>query len=204
MTIGEQIKDLRIKNGVSQEQLAEAVNVSRQTVSSWERGEKFPSKKNIERLAIFFKISENYFYRQEEHCSRSVLTDEDAQKDITPLTEQETAVSSCLLSSTPCPPESEEKSTKKSRKKIIITSVIFAFAALSLFLVFLFDRLRYLEEKRLEEKGITVLERFTISTTDWVPLIIGFISLALIAFCGGLLIRHFIKQKKEKKHEKKK
>ncbi len=38
MTIGQRIRNSRIEQGVSQESLAELVNVSRQTVSKWENG----------------------------------------------------------------------------------------------------------------------------------------------------------------------
>ncbi len=38
MTIGEQIKDLRIQKGLTQERLAELLEVSRQSISKWELG----------------------------------------------------------------------------------------------------------------------------------------------------------------------
>lgn len=37
MNVGEQIKELRLKNGWTQEQLGNLLNVSRSTVSSWEK-----------------------------------------------------------------------------------------------------------------------------------------------------------------------
>ncbi|MBQ7336923.1 MAG: helix-turn-helix transcriptional regulator [Clostridia bacterium] len=38
MTIGEQLKQLRQQRGYTQEQIAESMHVSVQTVSKWERG----------------------------------------------------------------------------------------------------------------------------------------------------------------------
>ena len=38
MTLGEKIKELRKARGLSQEELAEQINVSRQAVSKWELG----------------------------------------------------------------------------------------------------------------------------------------------------------------------
>ena len=38
MTIGKNIADLRKSNGMTQEQLAETLGVSSQTVSKWENG----------------------------------------------------------------------------------------------------------------------------------------------------------------------
>ena len=42
MEIGNKIQELRKKNGLSQEQLAEKIGVARQTISKWELGETYP------------------------------------------------------------------------------------------------------------------------------------------------------------------
>ena len=42
MKIGEFIRELRKENGLTQEQLAEQLNVSRRTVSRWETGNNLP------------------------------------------------------------------------------------------------------------------------------------------------------------------
>ena len=42
MTIGSNIKRLRVANGITQEQLSEAMNVTCAAVSKWERGETLP------------------------------------------------------------------------------------------------------------------------------------------------------------------
>ena len=42
MSLGNQIHELRKKNNLSQEQLAEKVGVARQTISKWELGETAP------------------------------------------------------------------------------------------------------------------------------------------------------------------
>lgn len=54
MQLSERIKDLRIKNGLSQEKLSEAVGVSRQAVAKWESGLSAPSTENLFRLAEVF------------------------------------------------------------------------------------------------------------------------------------------------------
>ena len=209
MTIGEQIKELREKNNVSQERLAEALQVSRQTVSSWERGEKFPTKKNIERLAAFFKIPENYFFGMQGNAPYSApVLNEEAKHTLTPLTKDETAVadSDCPPPNAPSvTPESESKSSKNSKKKIVIPSIFFFLGLLIVLFAILADRLRYLEIKKERDEGWNMIETFTISTTDWLPLIIFIVGVVLVVVCGGVLIWHFIKRKKEiKNHEKKK
>jgi len=52
--IGMNIRILRKKNKMSQEQLAEKVNVSRQTVAKWENGEALPDIFKCKILADIF------------------------------------------------------------------------------------------------------------------------------------------------------
>lgn len=59
MYIGEKIKQLRQKNGLSQEALAEQMHVSRQAVSKWEKGLSFPTTENLLMLAELLNVSTN-------------------------------------------------------------------------------------------------------------------------------------------------
>lgn len=204
MTIGEKIKELRKNSGISQEQLAEAIQVSRQTISSWENGQKLPTKKNLEKAVIFFNIREDYFFSEEENYLDSVLTSKEiVQNTLAPLVEEETAAAVPLCVSS-CASESGTQNSKKSKKKIIITSFIFILALFTVVFIWLFDYLHYLEIKKEIEEGWATLETFTISTTDVPELIAFLIGLILVIVCGGLLIKFLINRKKEKKNGKKK
>lgn len=57
MTLGENIYTLRKKNGLSQEQLGEKVNVTRQTISNWELNETSPNTEQLKLLSKAFNIS---------------------------------------------------------------------------------------------------------------------------------------------------
>ena len=57
MTIGEQIQKLRKQNSLSQEAIAEKLNVSRQAVSKWETGLSNPDTENLIRLSELFGVS---------------------------------------------------------------------------------------------------------------------------------------------------
>ena len=57
MTLGERIKELRRKNGFSQEKIAELVGISRQAVTKWEAGQSAPSMANLLALAELFGVS---------------------------------------------------------------------------------------------------------------------------------------------------
>ena len=57
ITIGTNIKRLRTEKGVTQEQLAEAMNVTCAAVSKWERGDTFPDITALQPLAFYFGVS---------------------------------------------------------------------------------------------------------------------------------------------------
>ena len=57
ITIGTNIKRLRTEKGVTQEQLAEAMNVTYAAVSKWERGETYPDITLLQPLAYYFNVS---------------------------------------------------------------------------------------------------------------------------------------------------
>ena len=57
MTIGEKITELRIAADISQEQLAEKINVSRQSVSKWEMGQALPQIDKVLQLCELFNVS---------------------------------------------------------------------------------------------------------------------------------------------------
>jgi DNA-binding XRE family transcriptional regulator len=54
---GEKLRELRTKKDITQEELAVQIYVTRQTISSWERGRSEPSIENIKWLATYFDIS---------------------------------------------------------------------------------------------------------------------------------------------------
>lgn len=57
MDIGSKISQLRKKNNLSQEALAEKVGVARQTISKWELSETCPDLKQAKKLAEIFEVS---------------------------------------------------------------------------------------------------------------------------------------------------
>jgi len=60
MTLSEKLLDLRKKNGMSQEQLAAELGVSRQTVSKWENGTAIPDTVHIISLSRLFDVTTDY------------------------------------------------------------------------------------------------------------------------------------------------
>lgn len=54
---GDYLKQLRTERGMSQEKLAEAIGISRQSISKWEQGLSSPDIENIKKLSEFFGVS---------------------------------------------------------------------------------------------------------------------------------------------------
>jgi len=65
MKLGEKLQQLRKKSGLSQEQLAAQLTVSRQAVSKWELDETMPDTENVIQLSRLFGVSCDYLLRDE-------------------------------------------------------------------------------------------------------------------------------------------
>lgn len=66
MTFGEKIQKLRKETGLSQEELADQLNVSRQAVSKWERDSGYPETEKIVRMSKLFHVSLDYLLGEED------------------------------------------------------------------------------------------------------------------------------------------
>ena len=66
MTLSEKILMLRKQKGWSQEELAEQLGVSRQSVSKWESGTSLPDLNRILDLSRLFSVSTDFLLKEEE------------------------------------------------------------------------------------------------------------------------------------------
>ncbi|MRC99867.1 helix-turn-helix domain-containing protein, partial [Bacillus thuringiensis] len=57
MNLSKQIKKYRDREGFSQEDLAEKIYVSRQTISNWENERSYPDIHNLLFLSVLFDVS---------------------------------------------------------------------------------------------------------------------------------------------------
>ena len=87
MSLKENLQILRKSNHLSQEQLAEKVGVSRQSVSKWENGEAYPEMPNILALCTIFhcRIIDLIDINSEEFAN----LDPKSQKDVIDLTKKD-------------------------------------------------------------------------------------------------------------------
>ncbi|KPI54506.1 XRE family transcriptional regulator [Clostridioides difficile] len=57
MEIGKKLKNARINSGLTQEKVAEKINVSRQTISNWENEKSYPDIISVIKLSDLYSIS---------------------------------------------------------------------------------------------------------------------------------------------------
>lgn len=62
----DKLKELRMKNNLTQDSLALLIHVSRSAISKWELGNGIPSSVNLESLCSYFNVSEEYLLDREE------------------------------------------------------------------------------------------------------------------------------------------
>lgn len=74
MNFSDNLQELRKFHNLSQEELAEKIGVSRQTLSKYETGESLPDIEKCAAIANFFGVSVDdlLHYRKEEHLNRGV------------------------------------------------------------------------------------------------------------------------------------
>ncbi|MBR5521295.1 MAG: helix-turn-helix transcriptional regulator [Oscillospiraceae bacterium] len=72
MTFGAKLQNLRKQTGMSQESLAERLNVSRQAVSRWEQNLSLPETENIINIAKIFDVSFDYLLNENIESTTSV------------------------------------------------------------------------------------------------------------------------------------
>lgn len=82
MILEEKIMELRKKNGWSQEELAEKIHVSRQSVSKWESSASIPDLSKILLLSQVFGVSTDYLLRDdiEETQKAEIFVEETVEK----------------------------------------------------------------------------------------------------------------------------
>jgi len=75
MTIGERLYNLRKDKKISQEELANELNVSRQTISKWETGESTPDFDKIVPLCEYFNITSDELLSGKENIVEAKVDD---------------------------------------------------------------------------------------------------------------------------------
>lgn len=70
MAFGDKLQFLRKTKGISQEQLASQLKISRQAISKWENNSSIPDVENIVKLSNIFEVSTDYLLKSEVEISK--------------------------------------------------------------------------------------------------------------------------------------
>lgn len=80
MALSEKLYSLCKKSGLSQEQLAEQLSVSRQAISKWEVGQSVPESEKLITISNYFNVSLDYLMNETEEDNSE--TKEPAEKSV--------------------------------------------------------------------------------------------------------------------------
>jgi transcriptional regulator with XRE-family HTH domain len=81
MTLGEKIKELRTKNGITQEKLAEQLNVSRSAIAKWESNGGTPEIGNLKLISEIFSVSIDSLIDETSQVKEVIIKESDCQVD---------------------------------------------------------------------------------------------------------------------------
>ena len=79
MNMADRIQHLRKSKGISQEELADKVGVSRQAVSKWESEQSIPDIEKVILLSDFFEVTTDYLLKGIEPVSENITKKSDAR-----------------------------------------------------------------------------------------------------------------------------
>lgn len=82
MILADKIMNLRKQNGWSQEQLAEQLGVSRQSVSKWESGMSIPDLEKLLKMSALFDVSTDYLLKDELEQEQPSETEENPNENV--------------------------------------------------------------------------------------------------------------------------
>ena len=80
MELGKQIKMYRLENKLSQEELADQIYVSRQTISNWENDKSYPDINSLVLLSEVFKVSLDKLIKGDVDVMKDVIQKEEVDK----------------------------------------------------------------------------------------------------------------------------
>ena len=77
MQVGKQIQHYRKKKNLSQDDLAEIIFVSRQSISNWERGATYPDIQNLLLLSKVFEVSLDKLVKGDLETMKQIIHDQE-------------------------------------------------------------------------------------------------------------------------------
>lgn len=73
MIFSEKLQHIRKSRGITQEELAEKLSVSRQAVAKWESGQSYPDISNLITISEIFRVTVDYLVKDQDECSHKIV-----------------------------------------------------------------------------------------------------------------------------------
>lgn len=73
MTLGEKLKEVRKQAGLSQEQFAEKMNISRSAIAKWETNKGIPDIDNLKAISQLFNVSIDYLLDNGQNVEKFIM-----------------------------------------------------------------------------------------------------------------------------------
>lgn len=80
MEFREKLQLLRTDMKLSQEELANKLDITRQSITKWENGQSFPDIQNLIQLSEIFRVSIDRLVKENDTCMVSLFCDENYPK----------------------------------------------------------------------------------------------------------------------------
>lgn len=88
MAVSDKLYELRKKSGLSQEALAEQLDVSRQAVSKWESGQSTPEPDKLVAISRYFGVSLDYLMKDDAEAEEAIHNDTTSKNKAKPSREK--------------------------------------------------------------------------------------------------------------------
>lgn len=165
MNLAEKLQQLRKRNNLSQEQLADKLGISRQSISKWESGQSAPEIDKIVQLSEIFSVTTDYLLKDiKEYPENSVLSAKD-----------------------------KNQNSSNKRLRLIIGTICIVFSIISIFIIWLLSKIYpapIVFYNTTTKKWLVGFDNFL-----WIHGLEGFYKLCLLIALVGIIFLFFDKLK---------
>ena len=175
----ENLKILRTQKGMSQEELADRLNVVRQTVSKWEKGLSVPDSEMLIRIAEVFEVSVGELLGE-------TIVPETEKSELQQLSEKLENLNAMMA---------ERNARSKSLMKVAAICMIVAASVFALVEIVPLIALTVLLAKPIDAGSVGIIggadgpTSIFVTAPDWTGLAIGTVLFAILLTVGIVLLR---------------
>lgn len=76
MALAERLKESRVNKGLSQGDVADHLQISRQSISKWENGSSYPDLDNLVKLSVYYEVSIDELLKENQELKKKIEENE--------------------------------------------------------------------------------------------------------------------------------